>query len=366
MPSQWERQLRKDVSNFLEREMKLQSKDKNLTLQSRLYDNSAHILKELKASKGHTLNIIGLPYGIPQTTYNRIKQLPEIDSQCFSQSTAENIYEPGFRRNLALAALIDAGVKPWILESELNYEVYVGIDILQNRAAFHFFWGPGARNILFTPGRSVSQARHQEAIKAPHVMKYLGDGLAYIYSQTKQAIKSVTIHRDGRWWQSEQNGLDKTVEKLRREGVIDPKCRVAVVEIRKTHLPVRIMMKKYDRGMPYFSNPIPGVYRVINKNQILMATTWFPVRPDSVNGRTSGVLLMNTVYSEPDHDIIGIGRDVYDLTQLNWTAPGIEINVPVTIRWADHRLREHLPKLEESEEDDLDLEVESEDDEVIA
>lgn len=81
-----------------------------------------------------------------------------------------------------------------------------------------------------------------------------------------------------------------------------------------------------------------------------------PVIKITENGRTSNTLLINVVHSIPAHDIIEIGNDVYALTQLNWTAPGIEINVPVTIRWADHRLRETLLKAVEAEEDDLDLE----------
>jgi len=364
MPSKWRRDFRNNMIHFLEDEMKRQSKDRNLKLKPRLYESTAHILEELNKSRGqHVLHIIGLAFGIPATTHPRIKQIPEINSQCFSESTAERISEQGFCRNLALAVLIDAGAKPWVLETELNYDVYIGVDVLENKAAFHFFWGPGAKEMLFKPGRSVSQARHQEAIKAPHMNRYLSDGLNHIYSGTSQTIRSITIHRDGRWWPSEQDGFERALKELKKSGTVAADCRIAVVEIRKTHLPVRLMMKKRKEGHIYFSNPVPGVFRVLNRNQLLMVTTWNPIRPEVGNGRTSGVLMTNIVHSEPDHSIEDVGRDVYNLTQLNWSAPGIEINVPVTIRWADHKLREELPRLAEAEEDDLYLEDEADEEE---
>lgn len=358
MPSGWDISLRDNIKHFLGNEIKRQCKDGGIELKPRVYETASNIINELKKhQRQHALHIIGLADDLPPSTHPRIKQISEINTQCFSENTANRIDEAGFHRNLALAVLIDAGVKPWILGTDLNYNVYIGIDVLENRAAFHFFWGPGAQKIRFIPGHSVSQARHQEAIKARHIIKYLTEGLRQIHSDTGESIKSLTIHRDGRWWLSEQVGLEKTLEKLSPE-IVDENCKIAVVEIRKTHLPVRLFMRKFIDGTHFFANPVPGVYRVLNRNQILMVTTWNPIRPDATNGRTSGVILANVIYSRHNHDILEVGRDVYDLTQLNWTAPGIEINIPVTIRWADHRLREELPKLAEAEEDDLDLEDE--------
>ncbi|MFX0200267.1 MAG: hypothetical protein ACFFCW_29460, partial [Candidatus Hodarchaeota archaeon] len=358
MPSVWPRGQREDVKEFLVEELKLQTKAEYLTFVPRTYEKPSQLLDGLKEIRHHALGIVGLPASIPQGTYSRVKQIDNIKTQCFTERTASRITEASFRRNLVLAALIEAGVKPWVLETDLNYDVYVGIDVLENRAAFHFFWGRGARNMRFLPGHSVSQARRQEAIKARHTSRYLEQGLEDIYRKTSEPIKSLTIHRDGRWWPSEQDGLEATTTKMKRSGVIARDFKVAVVEIRKTHLPVRLLVKKFDKGVSFFANPIPGVYRILNRNQMLMVCTWNPVRPDAENGRTSGVVLLNVAYSFPSHDILEIGKEVYDLTQLNWTAPGIEINVPVTIRWADHRLQEELLKKAEAEEDDLEIEEE--------
>ena len=46
-----------------------------------------------------------------------------------------------------------------------------------------------------------------------------------------------------------------------------------------------------------------------------------------------------------------VANDGYYLTQLNWSAPDIEINVPVTIRWADDKLRENLMRSESQDGD---------------
>ncbi|MBW1799996.1 MAG: hypothetical protein JRJ85_04620, partial [Deltaproteobacteria bacterium] len=361
-PSNWQRQLRDKVKDFMNSEIKRQCKDKHFNFIPRVYGGSDELLRGLKRTESeNALNLIGLPNNIPQGTYARIKQIRTVKTQCFSENTAQRIHEASFRRNLALAALIDAGVKPWVLESDLNYDVYVGIDVLQNRSAFHFFWGDSARNMRFWPGHSVSQARRQEAIKARHLNKSLIEGLNHIFSEMGKPIQSITIHRDGRWWPSEQDGLDNAVKTLTRAGVLAEDLKLAVVEIRKTHLPVRLLMRRFDRGSPFFANPVPGVYRIINKDQMLMVTTWNPVHPDAEYGRTSGSILLNVAYSSPIHDIKEIGEDVYSLTQLNWSAPGIEINVPVTIRWADHRLRETLLKTVEAEDDDTEFEEDESD-----
>jgi hypothetical protein len=51
-------------------------------------------------------------------------------------------------------------------------------------------------------------------------------------------------------------------------------------------------------------------------------------------------MLVQIAHNPGNLEIKDIVRDVFYLTQLNWSAPDIEINAPVTIRWADDMLRD--------------------------
>ena len=51
-------------------------------------------------------------------------------------------------------------------------------------------------------------------------------------------------------------------------------------------------------------------------------------------------MLVQLAHNPGTFQIGDVARDVFFLTQLNWSAPDIEINAPVTIRWADDMLRD--------------------------
>ncbi len=81
------------------------------------------------------------------------------------------------------------------------------------------------------------------------------------------------------------------------------------------------------------------------------------------DGRTARTILLKLVESIGTFKIEDIAEDAYRLTHLNWSAPDIEINLPVTRRWTDESLREMFrPPIDEEEEIE---EYESEIDEMI-
>ena len=51
-------------------------------------------------------------------------------------------------------------------------------------------------------------------------------------------------------------------------------------------------------------------------------------------------MLIELAHNPGNLRIEDVACDVFYLTQLNWSAPDIEINAPVTIRWAEDRLRQ--------------------------
>ncbi len=373
-PTTWAQSSREEFKRQLEAELTRQVKRQVQISEQRLYSDlkSAIDLLGLVSTPGTwTVYIVGLANNLPNWVHDQIKLKTQSSNrtQCFSETTFYKIAQvqnTSYARNLALAVLIDSGIQPWVLESALNYEAFVGVDILQNRAAFHYFWGESARRMDFVACPSSTQGRRQEAIKRPLMERYLEQGLIKIADDTERPLRSLTIHRDGRWWPSEQQALERTLHKLIQLKKVDTEIRVAVVEIHKTHIPVRLLSARVDEPSSLrYVNPVPGVFWVLNSTETLLACASKPIAWDDKNGRTAGTIILRIAWSRGPVNIEQIANDGYYLTQLNWSAPDIEINVPVTIRWADDKLRENLMRsdtdvdaVDQDEEEDRELDEE--------
>lgn len=284
-------------------------------------------------------------------------------SQCVTERTVLNIAKQlnanrakSQVRNLALAILTEAGVKPWVLADPLHYDVYIGIDLLYGRVAYHAFCGTGGRVISSRFGESQLRGRMQEGIKAPLLRGKIEELLREMAVAHHQ-MKTIVLHRDGKWCLSEGKGLRSAIASLKSEGVLASDVEWAVVEIRKNHMPVRLFT---EQGK-LLQNPLPGTHLMLDEKRILLTTTGKPGAWDS-QGRTAGTLLLRVAESCGDFSLKFLAEDAYRLTHLNWTSPDIEISLPVTIRWADEALRETLtqpPREEEDEETSYDEEGEA-------
>lgn len=359
-PTGWDQNSREEFKHQLESELMRQVKRQVQISEQKLYsdlDSAIDLLGLVSTPGPWTVYVVGLADKLPNWVHDQIKLKTQSlnRTQCFSETTFYKIAQlqnTSYVRNLALAVLIDSGIQPWVLESALNYEAFVGVDILQNRAAFHYFWGESARRMDFVACPSSTQGRRQEAIKRPLMERYLEQGLIKIADDLGRPLRSLAIHRDGRWWPSEQQALDRTLSKLIQLGKVDPEIRVAVVEIRKTHIPVRLLSGRNDETSSLrYINPVPGVYWLLNGSEVLLACASKPMAWDDKNGRTAGTIILRIAWSRGPVNVEHVANDGYYLSQLNWSAPDIEINVPVTIRWADDKLRENLMRSESQDGD---------------
>ena len=93
---------------------------------------------------------------------------------------------------------------------------------------------------------------------------------------------------------------------------------------------------------------------VLDQHRALLSTTGRPGAWDKHEGRTAGTLLLNLAESSQPMDISALAEDAYRLTHLNWSAPDIEISVPVTIRWNDDALRASLVSQQQEEDETYD------------
>ena len=93
---------------------------------------------------------------------------------------------------------------------------------------------------------------------------------------------------------------------------------------------------------------------MLDQQRALLSTTGRPGAWDKNEGRTAGTLLLNLVESSRPMSIEALTEDAYRLTHLNWSAPDIEISVPVTIRWNDDALRASLVSQQQEEDETYD------------
>jgi hypothetical protein len=287
---------------------------------------------------GHALFICVLSRGFEEYVHNRFKaECDDLFSQCVKE---ENLQEVSIRRakrrNFALGAMMALGFKPWVLASALHADVHIGIDVLADQVAYTFIYGQGGREIFRDRGHSGGD----ELIKPRLLREKLISGLTRI-AATGAAIHSLVVHRDGRWWPKETEALDEAVRFLQgpEQQILRPDVRYCVAEIRKSHFPIRIMLLTFKNNRPVFQNPFPGCYLVLDDRRAVLTSTGKPNEWDEQR-RTAGTILVQIAHNPGNLAIRDVAQDVFNLTQLNWSSPDIEINAPVTIRWADDLLRD--------------------------
>ena len=271
-------------------------------------------------------------------------------SQCVTERKAREIAtgsDPGriagLLRNLALAVVTEGGVKPWVLADELHHDIHIGIDLLHGQIGYQALYGRGGRYFTSDFGVALHRGRSNEKIKRPEMRLRIERALRAA-AGSEVSRRSLVVHRDGRWWPAESAGLREAIAALQAEGVLPPDFRCAVVEVRKNHMPVRLFTEGAAGRRAGLRNPLPGSYLVLDDRRALLATTGRPgVGWEGKRGRTSGVLLFEIVETIGGAmSIHEVAEDAYRLTHLNWSAPDIEIALPVTIRWNDTALRENL------------------------
>ena len=270
--------------------------------------------------------------------HNRFKtECEDLFSQCVKE---ENVREVTLlrakRRNFALGVMMALGSKPWVLATPLHVDLHIGLDVLVDQVAYTLLYGQGGRDIFRDRGHSGGD----ELIKTRLLREKLISGITRVHSLGVE-VNSFIIHRDGRWWPKETEALEEAVSFLKGDDqqTLPLDVRYAVAEIHKSHFPIRIFSTEYKAGRPTFRNPFPGCYLVLDRNRAVLTSTGRPSEWDE-QGRTAGTILVQLAHNPGVLSIEDVARDVFFLTQLNWSAPDIEINAPVTIRWADDMLRD--------------------------
>jgi hypothetical protein len=266
-----------------------------------------------------------------------------VPQECYelrSSSDGELRYKPigsklgklnGYLRNVALTKVyLTNQCWPFVLHTPLNADITIGIDVKQNTAGFLIVGKNGGeiRALLKT-------SRQKEHLFEDQTAAYLVEILRAESTASSLPILTIVIHRDGRIFRSEINGVHRAIGILKQEGVLNSEATVTIVEIPKTSpVHLRLFDTTGTGGAPDVQNPEVGAYHIVDTRDGYLCSTGraFPrrgtVRPLHVR-RIEGPLSIEQCL-----------EDVYYLTVLAWTRPEDCTRYPITIKLNDRFLGE--------------------------
>jgi argonaute-like protein implicated in RNA metabolism and viral defense len=238
----------------------------------------------------------------------------------------------GYLRNVALNKVLLTNERwPFVLSTPLHADLVVGIDVKHNAAGFTVVGKNGGQVRTL-----CRKSRQREMLLADQVAAYMLELIRLEAAESDELIRTIVIHRDGRIWSSEREGIHRAADMLRSEGVIASDATVTVLEISKSS-PVSLRLFDVDdptAPTPNVLNPQVGGYLLGHDNDAYLCTTGraFP-RPGTVNP-------LHVRHVEGPLPLIACLEDVYSLTTLTWTRPEDCTRDPITIKLNDRRLGE--------------------------
>jgi hypothetical protein len=313
-------------------------------------------LSEANVQRGYVLLI--LPKNTHEDLHNYLKResWPKFQLQCAMATKILNFYEPisgeitpryrvkeylagkysSYLRNTALGMLIVNRKWLWALKDALNYDAYIGIDVLNNMAGVSFIYN-NAQRCFFRDFPS----QQKEKLLSKQIQKIIYDSLKEDIEKHGLSPKSVIVHRDGRTYPQEIKGFSTAIQKLKDENLLEKNASTGIVEIHKESAKKLRLVNLTDNGQ--LNNPTIGTPFIINQLEGIVCNTGWPFN------------LMGTV--KPLHAVIAFGNldisqvleDIFSLSQLIWLAPDKCGRLPVTIRLANDFLE---PIASESDEDE--------------
>lgn len=244
----------------------------------------------------------------------------------------------GYLRNVAInKVLLTNGKWPFVLKSRLNADIVIGIDVKNSTAAFTLI-ADGGRIIRL----ATSPSRQKEQLLRNQVSKYIEEMIRKERSSISLVPKHIVIHRDGRAWPDEINGIQDACEKLAVDGALNADWRLSVVNISKSAAaPLR--MFRITKDTAGAENPVVGSWISIGQDDGFVCTTGAPFK---IPG-TANPLHIRRVHGEMS--IEKCLQDVFSLSCLTWSRPEGAARLPLSIKLCDRSLFDEGTEVDEDQ-----------------
>ncbi|HUV01944.1 MAG TPA: Piwi domain-containing protein [Desulfobacteria bacterium] len=261
------------------------------------------------------------------------KVLKNIPLQCYRSSSLKTRGEVlrKYKNMIFVTAVGFAakmGFKPWVLQTQLSADCYIGLDVGGDRShVMGNCYIIDKSGTYMEIGKTIPQ--RGEAISEDTMVEIVSDAIfdsIRKYKDESARIKSIVIHRDGEIRKSEKNGISDAISRLKKEGLLPEVINCYGVELRKLN-PFRI----YEGDNETAQMCGIGSVTLLSNSDAILATTGAP----SLTQGTANPLLTKVVSFEGTFDIKEVCRDVLYLSELNWGSPLRGMKMPVTIKIAE-------------------------------
>ncbi len=364
LPQSAHRSINDDFLERFQRAMQNVSHRPDYTVQRIIYDDrqANSLYKQVQAIKSAITNsginrgyaLLVLPERAKRDLHNHIKSelWPDLQFQCAMVSKIGRYYQWDSRlsayrpardqehklvsyvRNCAFGMMVVNRKWLYALATPLHYDVYIGIDVLNGMAGFTFVYNQGQR-IFFRNYPCKQKERLTMHLLRDVLLRHLSEDLADLDLQPR----SIVIHRDGRTFASELDGLHKAVQELTHRGTLPRDILVGVVDIRKTTADHLRLVE--GESLEKAQNCSVGGYYLLGSKEGIICTTGWPFHlPGTAKPLTACITKGNL-------DIAWVLQDIFALSQLVFTAPDKCARLPLTVKLADDFLEPIAAKVED-------------------
>lgn len=234
---------------------------------------------------------------------------------------------------------------PFVLSTPLNADLTIGIDVKNHIAGISLVNKYGNTRLVHHPSSG-----EKERLSAKRMRMIIKKQVSAELNFLKYPIQSIVIHRDGRIFNTEMQGINQAIEELVQEGRISPNICVNIVEISKSAInSVRLFEQNYN----FVGNPAIGSYQILGNVGVLCNTGKEYIKNGTVNPLIINYIKGNLEFEE-------VLEDIYSLSNLTYSKIDFCSRFPLTTKITDRFLSEiaseydeenlqyHLEELEQS------------------
>jgi len=215
---------------------------------------------------------------------------------------------------------------PWVLEQMTHYDAYVAVDVLNNTAAFTFFYSGGRH--CFVRGEV---SRQKEKLLRQQMKTTVASFLKMDLQSLDKQPNSVVLRRDGRVYDSEWLGFIDAINELKEEGLLSTNTKVGAVEVHKSSSIGLRIVEESEGGQ--VRNPRIGAWSKLDETTGAICTTGYPFRFSG----TVNPLVVSIAHGDLDLD--RVLEDTFRMSQLCWPVPDRCMRLPVDLKLCDDYLR---------------------------
>ena len=237
----------------------------------------------------------------------------------------------GYLRMVALNKILLTNQRwPFVLETPLNADLTIGVDVKHNTAGLVVVGKRGAniRTIFKT-------SRQKEQLLEEQLESYLIETIREEVRTAIDQVRTIVVHRDGRLWPSEKIGAQKAIEFLKREQTLTQDATLTILEIPKSSpAPIRFFDTEERGGRKWVHNPQVGLHYIVNGSDGYLCST------GRAFSRPGTVKPLHVKHAQGPLPMKQCLEDVFYLTALTWTRPDDCARYPITIKLNDRFLGE--------------------------